>query len=362
MGARKDEASKGTVPIETLRVRCNVSAKLWQRMFAALTLAAFREAGAETLRKLWWELEHEHHKDYFVPGLKKLGIDKLPPAVAAAQYHYLTNVIGGLAMHYMEESPKKVWIRYCAPAWTYVGVALAGVPQGVRRHGTFASWHPYNGVSMGTRRLQWVITKMMDEGDPYDEGYFHEVDRDLKDSELVRSQPTERTPEFDPAKAPKFDPADWPEPRLLKAKRNFSRDYTERTVATLYAMIGTHRTHAVVRHASRTMAVQLVHELQRDLGTAGSDVDAFVRTVAGILDACGQPYALERPSAKAAHFVLDGLLPFKDPADELRDAYFQFFVNAARVLNGHLKVERAPYRRGAEQESWTIEDAGRWLW
>ena len=32
----------------------------------------------------------------FLPGLKKLGLDQLPHAVACAQYHYLSNQVGGV--------------------------------------------------------------------------------------------------------------------------------------------------------------------------------------------------------------------------------------------------------------------------
>lgn len=40
----------------------------------------------------------------FVPGLKKLGLDGLPHAVACAQYHYLSNRVRGVKVEYVYES------------------------------------------------------------------------------------------------------------------------------------------------------------------------------------------------------------------------------------------------------------------
>ena len=55
------------------------------------------------------------------PGSKKLGLDHLPPAVAAAQYHYLSNWIGGVHVEYMYETDRKAWIRYPPPRWIWRG-------------------------------------------------------------------------------------------------------------------------------------------------------------------------------------------------------------------------------------------------
>ena len=36
----------------------------------------------------------------------------VPQAVAAAQYHYLSNLIGGVRVEYMPECDRKAWVRY----------------------------------------------------------------------------------------------------------------------------------------------------------------------------------------------------------------------------------------------------------
>ncbi|MDW3428521.1 hypothetical protein NQ306_25955, partial [Escherichia coli] len=67
-------------------------------------------------------------QERFLPGLKKLGLDGLPPAVAAARYHYLSNWIGGVHVEYMYETDRKAWIRYPPPRWIWKGTAICGVP------------------------------------------------------------------------------------------------------------------------------------------------------------------------------------------------------------------------------------------
>src|SRR5687767_5547505 len=50
-------------------------------------------------------------------------LEEAPPAVAAAQYHYLSNWIGGVHVEYMYESDRKAWIRYPPPRWIWQGTA-----------------------------------------------------------------------------------------------------------------------------------------------------------------------------------------------------------------------------------------------
>jgi hypothetical protein len=51
-------------------------------------------------------------QERFLPGFEKLDLSHLPPAVAAAQYHYLSNWVGGVHVEYMYETDRKAWIRY----------------------------------------------------------------------------------------------------------------------------------------------------------------------------------------------------------------------------------------------------------
>ena len=86
----------------------------------------------------------------FVPGLKKLGLDKLPSAVACAQYHYLSNRVGGVKVEYVYESDHKAWVRYPPPRWIWSGTAICGIPSEVSR-AMLQGWHANNAVVLGNQ-------------------------------------------------------------------------------------------------------------------------------------------------------------------------------------------------------------------
>ena len=69
----------------------------------------------------------------FLPGLEKLGLRHLPHAVACAQYHYLSNDVGGVRVEYMYESGRKAWVRYVPPRWLYDGATICAVPREITR-------------------------------------------------------------------------------------------------------------------------------------------------------------------------------------------------------------------------------------
>lgn len=344
--------------LDRLRADCAVAGKLWNRMFSGLLLATLRSHGADVLDRLWATLLRSHQDKYFVAGLQKLGIASDTPARAAAKYHYFSNALGGLGMEYVEESPKKVWIRYLAPSWTYPGTALHALPWGIRRT-VFSTWHPRNGELMGCLRLGWVCTKLIDEGDPYDEGYFIEHDHDLPPHERATFDRPEATPEYDPKRAPILDPEVWPEPRLLRANRNYAGEYIRDTVDQLYRLLGQAKTHDVIAHTARVLASQYIHELAADLKIDASTAEGLARLHGELHRTCGGRYELAAASSTTWRLTLEGTRPFPAPTEELRCALFEFQINSGRILNGHLRLTREPTATG---ERWTIEDTGRWLW
>ena len=120
----------------------------------------------------------------------------LPPAVAAAQYHYLSNWIGGVSVEYMYESDRKAWIRYPPPRWIWRGTAICGVPGEVSR-AMLRGWHANNGVSLGNPKLGFVCTKQTVDGQDGLEGYYYEYDHALDvDQRLVFARHLE-APMFD---------------------------------------------------------------------------------------------------------------------------------------------------------------------
>jgi hypothetical protein len=195
-----------------------------------------RRSGADAA-ELVFRTFRRQHLEKFLPGLDKLGLTKLPHAVACAQYHYLSNHLGGVRVEYMYESDRKAWVRYVPPRWIYEGAAICGVPSEVSR-AMLRGWHAHNGVSLGNPRLGFVCTKQTTDGQPGLEGYYLEHDRDLEPEERLRFAPGEDGPDFDPVHAPRVEGASWPAERLRKISRNYAMDYVRTILPVLTETFG----------------------------------------------------------------------------------------------------------------------------
>ena len=353
------------IPLDRLRADTALASKYWGRTFGGLAAVTNRERGERALAELWSDTLRTHQEANFLEGLRKLGIrDDEPAAVKACKYHYFTNLIGGLKMEYIEESPRKCWVRYLAPMWTYSGLAMLAIPSHVRRYNG-RSWHARNGLLLGNDRLQYVKTKTITEGEPYDEGYFIEHDKPVPPEEAFLDKAVARSPEFDPAKAPKLDPDLWPEERQLKARAKYSAGYVSRSMRVLLDRFGVDVAAYLVGHTMRGIAIQYIHELQADAGIEGKDVHSVAAVFARILAACRQDFEVEKVSATRARIILHSYKPFDwEVPERLRDAYFEFQRMGGRILNGRLKISRSvlPALGPVEQEIWEFEDMGQWLW
>jgi hypothetical protein len=346
------------MPIE-LGQQCELASRLWGRLFSALTLVVLREGGDGAFGQIWHRILGGQQIDRYKEGLVKLGIEADSPAIRAAKYHYFSNMVGGLKMEYVEETPRKVWIRYTAPLWMYEGLALLALPKNFRRTTTFAIWHPRNGEMMGCPRLGYVGTKFIDEGAPYDEGYFIEYDHDLTESERYRREVVVRTPKFVPAAAPTLDPAIWPKDRLAKAKRKYSAQYVKVTVAEMLKMFGLARTCFYLEEAAQCLAAQYAHEIVSLTGSLDGGFASTAGMILQVLDAFEQKYQIVTSDNTNLSIAVSQLRPFDDPPEQIRVAYFQLFQSLVRVLNGNF---RCTIDVGRDADIWRITDTGQWLW
>ena len=109
--------------------QCETIADYWRLQWGAVQMGLLRELGGPELAEFKERILRRHQRGHFLDGLTKLGISRdLPPAVIAGRYHYLSNMLGGLSMEYIEESSKRVWVRYHAPSWSFTGLSLIAVP------------------------------------------------------------------------------------------------------------------------------------------------------------------------------------------------------------------------------------------
>ena len=150
------------------------------------------------------------HLEKFLPGLEKLGLRGLPDAVACAQYHYLSNALGGVKVEWIAESDTKSWVRYLPPRWIWDGVAVCAVPTEVNR-AMLWGWHAHNGVTLGNDRLGFVATSLTTDGGVGLVGYYVEEDRPLALEERLRFSPgSSHRDRRASSRRCRGTPSDWP--------------------------------------------------------------------------------------------------------------------------------------------------------
>lgn len=247
--------------------------------FTGIILTTVSRRNAAEAAELVFRVFRQQQQARFLEGLEKLGLTGLPPAVAAARYHYLSNAIGGVGVEYHEESPQKAWIRYPPPRWIWQGTAICGIPPEVNV-AMLRGWHAQNGVSLRCPRLGFVCTGQTVEGDPGLEGCYMEHAHDLTEAERLRFTRAERMPRFDPAQAPALPAAAWPALRLAKAKRGYAMEYVRSVMQAAQALWGGAEAGALLGLAARLIALQHTAGAARALGVAGQGGAAFLLALA----------------------------------------------------------------------------------
>jgi hypothetical protein len=260
--------------------------KLYHAWLTGLLLMVISRRGEVAAAELVFRIFRRQHLAAFLPGLRKLGLEKLPHAVAAAQYHYLSNHIGGVRVEYAYESDRKAWIRYPPPRWIWQGTAICAIP-GTVSASMLRGWHAHNGVSLGNPRLGFVCTKQTVDGEDGLEGYYYEYDRDLAPEERLRFSRGEEAPIFDPSAAPQLPSATWPSERLEKAERNYAMDYIRTAVPEIIDLRGAAEARYLAGGAARLIGMQFVDELKREMGIEAAGAKGFVELFVRLAQAQG---------------------------------------------------------------------------
>ena len=272
--------------------------RLYHAYFTGLILTVASQRGARDAGR-WAErvFTLQHHRK-FLSSFEKLALTGLSDAVACAQYHYLSNAIGGVEVEYMWENPRKAWIRFRHPRWIYAGAAICGVPIEVG-HGFIHGWYGRNGVSLDNPRLGFVCTSQ-DVTQQYGfAGYFEEYDTPFGDRPRVRFAPDEIAPPFDPAAAPRLDLDQWPTARLLKANRNYAMDYLTSSYQALIDCFGVDEAIRLARRNGQLIGRQFYPEVRGGLGVDstdrdGPDLDGFATFLAAFASAAGDQVTVTR--------------------------------------------------------------------
>jgi hypothetical protein len=313
-------------------------AKLYNALMTGLVLTLVTRKGEDAAARFVFGHFRRQHLEKFLPGLKKLGLDGLPDAVACAQYHYFSNALGGVKTEYMPESDRKAWVRYPPPRWIWQGAAICAVPARVNEamlHG----WHGHNGVSLGNPRLGFVCTGQTVEGHPGLEGYYFDYGREIAESERVRFAYDESAPEFDAAKAPKLDSASWPEERLKKVERAYAMEYVRSLVPTMLALFGPAETKALLGRAARLIGMQLYDDTAALIGIASDTPRDFATYLASLAAAQGEEVEIAEEGSgiivrQRGWRLMDGLAPDASAFE----AWNALWEGALAVHNRRLKL------------------------
>ncbi len=305
--------------------RWDVVHEWYHALFTGLVLFLVSRKGTEVAARTVYEVFKRQREARFIDGLARLGLDGLPAAVAAAQYHYLSNNIGGVSVQYMPESDRKAWIRYLPPRWIWSSVALCGIPTEVSR-AMLWGWHAQNGVSLGNPRLGFVCTKQTTDGQSSLEGYYEEYDEPLAADERLRFARHEDGPAFDPAKAPHLPDAQWPPERIAKARRNYAMEYVRTLLPAAVDVLGPGEAAGLLTVAARMVGMQHYHAAYRGLlGTEpDGSPDAFARFVVALGTASGDEVTLHEGGP-------DGEVEIRQlrwrlyPAGDVHDAVFRIW-------------------------------------
>lgn len=258
-------------------------ADLYHAFFTGLILTVVTRRGTADAAEFVFRVFRRQQQERFLPGLVKLGIDRLPPAVAAAQYHYLSNWIGGVHVEYMYENDRKAWIRYPPPRWIWRGTAICGIPGEVSR-AMLRGWHANNGVALGDLRLGFVCTKQSVDGQDGLEGYYHQYDGPLElDQRLVFARHLE-APLFDPAKAPALPVESWPRPRLEKAYRNYAMEYVKTAAPVMVQVFGPEDAGYLLHLTGKLIGMQYFDEIARAFQIGGDGAKRFASFLRVLLE------------------------------------------------------------------------------
>ncbi|TNE36599.1 MAG: hypothetical protein EP347_10685 [Alphaproteobacteria bacterium] len=272
----------------TTEARLKAVALLYHSLFTGLILMVASRCGDKAVGDWIFKTFRRQHEAKFLSSFDKLGLTDVPHAVASAQYHYLSNSIGGVEVEYMYESDTKAWVRFCHPRWLYDGTAICGVPESVS-HGFLRGWYGQNGVSLSNPRLGFVCTSQDMTAEYGLAGYFKEFDQDLAPNERLQFAPGEQAPPFDADKAPRLDASAWSETRLRKANRNYALDYIRNGLATLEEVVGTDKAAEVTSLAARLIGRQFYRKVAALLGVNGTDTATYAELLLRLAHALDEP-------------------------------------------------------------------------
>jgi hypothetical protein len=289
-------------PVNAIRAQ----AHMHHAYLLGLQLMVSTRQGPAVMGDWMFRLFRRQHLEKFLPSFEKLGLSELPHAVACAQYHVLSNSMGGVPVEYVAESDRKAWVRFRYPRWMYHGPAICGVPVEVSR-GFLNGWYAHNGVTLGNPRLGFVCVSEDMTGEFGLCGYFREFDEDLAPDQRLQFANGELPPPFDPAAQPSPPDQQWGRERLAKANRNYALEYIRNGISELAGVLGEPRTRELAGHAARLIGLQYFAETAAMVGVPDAGLDDAADYLRVMFEGMGDVVRVESSSAREIRLRHEGL-------------------------------------------------------
>lgn len=348
------EARAGETPVDAAAYAA--IELIYHSYLTGLILMLASRAGASRTAEVVFRTFRRQQLARFVPGLRKLGLDKLPHAVACAQYHYLSNQVGGVKVEYVYENDRKAWVRYPPPRWIWSGTAICGIPSEVSR-AMLCGWHANNGVVLGNPRLGFVCTGQTVDGQPGLEGYYKEWDHDLAPEQRLQFSPGEICPPFDADAAPKLSGNAWPDERLQKVLRNYAMEYITSILPETVAVVGPEEGGHLAGAAARLVGMHSFDDVAKLLGGVKPGVDGFVDMLRRL--SAGQGYDVTADIANGVGIVRQSTWRLMADRPQLSpvvfDAWNELWIGAALAHDRFLKLDVTQRRdHGDPHWEWRI--------
>ncbi|MDF1855421.1 hypothetical protein [Pseudooceanicola sp.] len=321
-------------------------ADLYHDIFLGLVLTVLSRKSEADAAEFVFNILRRQQREKFHDGLRKLGIEQDPPAVAAAKYHYLSNKIGGVDVDYMYESDSKAWIRYAPPRWLWKGVAMCAIPRKVSE-AMLWGWHANNGMMLNRPSVGFVCTKQGVDAQDGLEGYYCDYGRDLERSERLRFARGESAPAFDPAAAPQLASDDWPAARLAKAHRNYAMEYAKSAMLESVNTFGPIEGEGLMRQACRIVGMQGFRALAAALGQTDRPLADFI---VALVQAQGDRIDRSGPEAGPTTLTQTGWTLIDRQGDFLQECRVGYGELMVGLASGHSRFHNLDCQIGGTED------------
>jgi hypothetical protein len=323
-----------------------LASQVWFGISAANRWHVINTHGEPAALGLEFDFMRRHQEAHFLDGAEKLGILDQPHPALCAQYHALSNQIGGLDMGYTDEGDGRAWVYYLppqglagSPLLPSPGVAAASAEFMIAN---MEAWHANNGVVLGNPRLRFVVTDLVCAGGPWDAGYFEEAAQPLDERGRLERRLDVRTP--DPGAPPPLNADEWPQERRDVALKKYSAEYATVGLAEVARRFGIDAAAQVAEMSFRSVflswARHLVDEFQIPDDQATSRTVALFRRCFELL---GDEFTAEDDNGNVVlrHEKTRLTLPqygWKTPPRQIEDAIAGAWTTVSRVVGEEVVV------------------------